>query len=96
MAVRLNPVKSADIDQIVGFRFPDTGEAYTVHVRRGVAEIQARFPEHPEITVTVDSYIWKEIGAKMRNPAAALLKGDVKIDGGTFNLVKFLGLFEVK
>jgi len=95
MAVRLNPIKSADIDQIVGFRFPDTGEAYTVHVRKGVAEVRPKFPDNPEITVTVNSYIWKEIGAKMRNPAAALVKGDVKIEGGTFSLVKFMGLFEV-
>jgi alkyl sulfatase BDS1-like metallo-beta-lactamase superfamily hydrolase len=95
MAVRLNPEKSADIDQIVGFRFPDTGEAYTVHVRRGIAEIRPRLPENPEISVTVSSHVWKEIGAQMRNPAAALLKGDIKIEGGTFNLVKFLGLFEV-
>ena len=96
MAVRLNPVKSADVDQIVGFRFPDTGEAYTIHVRRGVAEVRPQFPENPEITVTINSYIWKEIAAKMRNPAAALVKGDIKIDGGMINLVKFMGLFETK
>lgn len=94
MAINLNPVKSADTDMVVGFRFPDTGEAFTVHVRRGVAEIQPRFPENPTGSVTVDSNVWKEIAAGMRNPAFALAKGDVKIERGTFKLVKFLSLFK--
>ena len=94
LAVRLDPVKSADVNQVVGFRFPDTGETYTVHVRRGVAELQPHFPENPDITVTVDAFIWKEIAAKMRNPALALLKGDIQIEGGTLDLVGFLRLFE--
>ena len=96
LAVRLDPVKSADVDQVVGFRFPDTNEAYTVHVRRGVAELQPTFPENPDITVTVDATVWKEIAAKMRNPALALLKGDIQIEGGTFDLIGFLRLFETK
>ncbi|RPJ81023.1 MAG: MBL fold metallo-hydrolase [Deltaproteobacteria bacterium] len=94
MAVRLDPVKSADVDQVVGFRFPDTGEAYTLHVRKGVVELQPWFPENPDIAVTVDAVVWKEIAAKIRNPAMALLKGDIAIEGGTFDLVGFLRLFE--
>ncbi len=93
MAVHLNPEKSAEVNTIVGFRFPDTGEAYTVHVRRGVAEIQPRFPAKPDISVTVPSTVWKEIVAGLRNPALALVGGDVRITGGTLNLVRFLGLF---
>ena len=95
MAVRLNPEKSANVDQVVGFRFPDTGEAYTVHVRRGVAEVRPRFPKDPEISVTVDSHIWKEIAARIRNPTAAVLKGDLKIDGA-LDMVKFQRLFDLE
>ncbi|MCP4605504.1 MAG: MBL fold metallo-hydrolase [Proteobacteria bacterium] len=94
MAVRLDPDKSADVDQVMGFRFPDTGEGYTVHVRRGVAEVKPRFPDKPDVTITVDSFIWKEIVAKMRNPAVTLVSGDIKIEGGTINLVKILSLFQ--
>jgi len=42
----------------------------------------------------VDAVVWKEIAAKLRNPAMALLKGDIAIEGGTFDLVGFLRLFE--
>ena len=81
------------VDTMVGFRFPDTGETYMVHVRRGVAEIQPEFPEKPDIAVTVDSTVWKEIVTGLRNPAVALLT-DVEIEGGTLDLVRFLGLFK--
>jgi alkyl sulfatase BDS1-like metallo-beta-lactamase superfamily hydrolase len=93
MAVKLNPEKSADVNTVAGFRFPDTGEAFTVHVRRGVAEIQPQFPKNPDISVTVDSGVWKEIAAGMRSPALAILK-DMKKEGGILNLIKFLKLFK--
>ena len=89
MAVKLNPVKSAHVDTVAGFRFPDTGEAYTVHVRRGVAEIQPRFPQKPDITITVNSNVWKEVAAGLRNPALALVK-DMQKQGGTWNIIQFL------
>lgn len=93
MAVKLNPEKSADVNTVAGFRFPDTGEAFTVHVRRGVAEIQPRFPENPDISITVNSNVWKEVVAGLRSPALALVK-DMDKQGGTWNIVKFLNLFK--
>ena len=93
MAVKLDPEKCYDIDKVAGFRFPDTGEAYTVHVRRGVAEIRPQFPENPDITLTVNSNVWKEVVTGFRNPALALVK-DVDKEGGTLEIVKFLNLFK--
>jgi alkyl sulfatase BDS1-like metallo-beta-lactamase superfamily hydrolase len=93
MAVHLNPEKSADVDMIAGFRFPDTGEAYTVHVRHGVAEIQPKFPDKPDISLTVDSIVWKEVLTGFRNPAVALVK-NVDKEGGIINIMKFLSLFK--
>ncbi len=90
---RITREKSADVDQVLGFRFPDTDEAYTVHVRRGVAEIQPRFPQNPDITVTVNSNTWKEIAAGLRNPAVAIIR-DLDVEGGTINLIRFLNLFK--
>jgi alkyl sulfatase BDS1-like metallo-beta-lactamase superfamily hydrolase len=93
MAVNLDPEKSANVDIVAGFRFPDAGEAYTVHVRRGVAEIQPEFPAHPDISLTVDSKVWKEVVTGFRNPALALVK-DVDKEGGTLKIIKFLNLFK--
>ena len=93
MAVKLNPDKSADEDIIAGFRFPDVGEAYTVHVRHGVAEIQPKFPDNPDISLTVDSMVWKEMVTGFRKPVIALVK-DVDKEGGIIKIVKFLRLFK--
>ena len=65
-----------------------------MHVRKGVAEILPRFPDNPDISITVDSTVWKEIAAKMRNPALAYAKGDIKIEGSKLDLISFLGLFK--
>ena len=93
MAVKLDPEKSIDVDTIAGFRFPDTGEAYTVHVRRGVAEVRPQFPDNPDITLTVDAAVWKEVVTGFRNPAVALVK-DVDKEGGILEIVKFLNMFK--
>ena len=93
MAVKLDPEKSMDVDTIAGFRFPDTGEAYTVHVRRGVAEIRPQFPESPDISLTVDAAVWKEVVTGFRNPAVALVK-DVDKEGGILDIIAFLNLFK--
>jgi alkyl sulfatase BDS1-like metallo-beta-lactamase superfamily hydrolase len=94
MAVKLDPDKSADVDRVVGFRFPDTGETFCVHVRRGVAEVKEGLPERMDNVITTDSDVWKEIVAGLRNPAVAYVKGDIRVEGGKFELVKFLGLFK--
>ena len=93
MAIKLVPEKSIDVDTVAGFRFPDTGEAFSVHVRRGVAEIRPQFPENPDISLTVDSSVWKEVATGFRNPAIALVK-DVDKEGGIVEIVKFLKLFD--
>lgn len=94
MAVSLNARKSLDINQRVAFRFPDTGEVFTVHVRRGVAEIQPRLPENPDITVKIDSALWKEIASGVTSPVGAFAGGKIDVTGGTIALVKFLALFK--
>ena len=94
MAVNLDPEKAAGVDTVVGFRFPDTAEEYTLHVRHGVVEVAPHFPEAPpDMTVAVDSMVWKEILSRKRNAAAAIAKGDVKVDGGRIELVRFLLMF---
>jgi alkyl sulfatase BDS1-like metallo-beta-lactamase superfamily hydrolase len=93
MAANLDPENAQDIDTVVGFRFPDTGEEFTLHVRNSVAEVLPRFPDRPEMTVTADSMVWKGILARKRNAAAAIATGDVMVNGGKIELARFLLLF---
>jgi alkyl sulfatase BDS1-like metallo-beta-lactamase superfamily hydrolase len=94
MRVSLDPEKCGDADQVVGFRFPDTGEAFTVHVRHGVADVQPGLSGEADNTVTVDSTVWKQIAAGLRSPTAAFAAGQVTVDGGTLDLVRFLRWFK--
>lgn len=93
LPVNLDAEKSAGKNVVVGFRFTDTGEAYTVHLRSGVAEVQPRFPDEPDIVVTTETLVWKEILSGRRNAAVAFAGGDVEVEGSTIELVKFLLLF---
>ncbi|MFP6626553.1 MAG: alkyl sulfatase dimerization domain-containing protein [Deltaproteobacteria bacterium] len=94
MAVGLDAAKAADVDQVVAFVFPDTGEKFMLHVRRGVMEVQPYFFTAAEVTVTVDSKTWKDILLQRRNPLAAFAAGDIQVEGGTLDLVRFLALFD--
>ncbi len=92
LAVNLDAEKSADMNLIVGFIFPDSNENYTVHVRRGVAEIQPRLMKNLDITVTVPSTIWKEMLAKLRNPVTTIAT-EFDIKGGKIKFLQFMALF---
>ncbi len=93
LSVRLDPAKSAGVDRKASFVFPDTGEVYTVHVRRGIAEVQPRRLGEPELTVTVESTVWKEIAARLRSPAVVIASGALDVDGGVLAFREFFDLF---
>jgi alkyl sulfatase BDS1-like metallo-beta-lactamase superfamily hydrolase len=93
MAVNLDPRASADIDKRVGIAFTDTGEAYTIHLRRGVAEMVAGLWEPLDMHVRADSLKWKEMLGKVRNPVATLAGFDYP-KGNAVAFALFLKLFE--
>jgi alkyl sulfatase BDS1-like metallo-beta-lactamase superfamily hydrolase len=86
--------RSADKDMVVGFRFPDVDEGYGIHIRRGVAEFKESFPQNPDLTITADSAVWRELVLGLRNPIKAFASGDVKFAGSALDLVSFLRLFK--
>ena len=94
MPVFLDAEKAADEDVVAGFRFRDVGEGYGLHVRRGVAEFQAEFPDDPDVSITTDSKIWREVVLGIRNPALTLVSGDLEVDGGRLDLVAFLRMVQ--
>ncbi len=94
LPVRLRAEKALDQDTVVAFRFTDVGEDFTVHVRRGVAEVQPRLPADPDVSITVPAAVWKAIAFGKTSPAAAYARGDLELDGGLIDVVSFLRLFE--
>lgn len=72
LVTNLDPIQSADVDQKVGFRFKDTGEEFTIHVRKGVAELKSKLSKDADIIVELDSQEWKETLSKIRNPLTTI------------------------
>ncbi|HXC52356.1 MAG TPA: alkyl sulfatase dimerization domain-containing protein [Candidatus Limnocylindrales bacterium] len=93
MTVRLDPVKAEGKSMAIGLRFPDTGEEWGMTVRNSVVELSPKLPAEPDMTVTADSLVWKEILTRKRNATAAFASGDVKVDRNRLELVRFLFLF---
>jgi alkyl sulfatase BDS1-like metallo-beta-lactamase superfamily hydrolase len=93
MAVNLDPKASADIDKRVGIRFTDTGEAFTIHVRRGVSEIISGLSDNLDMLVQADSLKWKEMLGKLRSPVTTLVSFDYP-KGNAVAFALFLKLFE--
>jgi alkyl sulfatase BDS1-like metallo-beta-lactamase superfamily hydrolase len=86
--------KSADKNIVAGFRFPDVDEGYGIHVRRGVAEFIDHFPDDPDITITTNSNVWRELVLGLRNPVTTFASGDIQFAGSALDLVAFLRLFK--
>ncbi len=93
MAVNLDAGACRDVDRRAGFRFTDTGESWTIHLRRGVAETRPKLLDNLDILVYADSKKWKEMLAKLRNPALTLAGFEYR-KGNAVQLARFLGYFE--
>lgn len=75
----------------------DVAESWTITVRRGVAEVREGTPlpgtPEPVATITTTSRTWIGLALDVRDPAAALIAGDLEVDnpGG---VLTFLGRFQ--
>ena len=94
MPTTLDARKATKVDKVVVFKFPDNGKVFSVHIRRGVAEVQAFEMPNADNTVTMDSIIFKEIVAQLRSPMTAIKDGDMRIDGSKIDLAYFMQLFK--
>ena len=94
MAPRLRAEEVLDVDMVVAFEFTDVGESWTVHVRRGVAEIRPRPAEDPDLRVTTTALLWRRLAAGRATRAAALASGDLAIEGGVAAFARFVSWFK--
>lgn len=94
MATRLMAEKSWDYDKKAVFYFRDVEETWSVHIRKGVAEVQAFALANPDLIIETTSLVWKELAAKKRKPLVAIAKGDLKIQGGLGLFKEFMGMFD--
>lgn len=102
MAVNLNASKAADTDVIVSLQLADAPEdagadieQYTLHVRKGILEVNPPSPDASEFVITTDALTWKQLVLAKLDPETAVAGGKVAISGGTpQNFYAFMELFE--
>ncbi|KAF5428320.1 Alkyl sulfatase BDS1, metallo-beta-lactamase superfamily [Candidatus Methanophagaceae archaeon] len=96
MAVSLNASQSLDKDIVVGLHLTDLTANYTMHVRRGILEVQPQIPDNPEFTVTTESLVWKNVVLGKLDPQEAVSDGDIVIaDADPQEFYNFLALFNL-
>lgn len=93
LATNLRAEDTLQMDRKVVIRFSDTGEAWTLWVRRGVLETIPAASADAEIDLTVDSLIWKQMLSRQISPAVAIAR-EMQFDrGGVVGFSRFMLLF---
>ena len=94
MTVRLDPLKTADVQLTVGFRFTDTGRSYALEVRRGIAQLHESLPAEVDVTLNLTVSDLHRIILRQTTFADALKTGEIKADGKQAELARFFGFFD--
>ena len=90
LPVRLNAAKALDKDMVVGFRFTNTGEAFTMHVRHGVAELRDGFPDDPDVAIATDTVLFFEILTQQRSLPLSIATFKLRVTTGALTVPKFI------
>ncbi len=96
LPVGLNPARAAGKDITVGFRFTDTDETFTIHVRNSVADLQEGFPEEPDVAIAMTRKVWFEIMTRQRSLPLSIATFEMRVTTGALTipkLIEFLTLF---
>lgn len=94
LATNLRAEDVLDVEQRVALRFPDTGDAWTLWLRRGVLEPVPALLDERDLLVEVDSLAWKKMLGGQVNPALAIAKDMTFVEGGRVAFARFLKHFE--
>lgn len=93
LATNLRAEDTLKMNRKVVIHFSDTGEAWTLWVRRGVLETIPAVSADAEIELTVDSLVWKQMLSRQMNPAVAIAKHMDFSEGGAVSFTRFMLLF---
>jgi alkyl sulfatase BDS1-like metallo-beta-lactamase superfamily hydrolase len=94
LACNLVPEKSLETDERVLFRFEDTGEVFTLHVRKGVCEVRPRALPDPKLVVRLGSDTWKACLAGLKSLPTSVLNGEIQMEkGNRIAFLSFMGMF---
>ncbi|AJD46465.1 beta-lactamase domain-containing protein [Isoalcanivorax pacificus W11-5] len=94
MPILLKAEETLEVDAHIGFRFTDTGKAFTLAIRRGVASVSEGETEGATATLVAPEQVWKEVAAGERNFLVTVAGSDMGVEGSRTGLLRFLSYFE--
>ena len=92
LSVRLNPERVINQNIKACFLF-SSGLTRTITIRNQVASVSANADPQCDITVKTSELKFKMALSGLLNPVMALASGDIVVDGGNTNFLKFLSYF---
>jgi alkyl sulfatase BDS1-like metallo-beta-lactamase superfamily hydrolase len=87
-------VKSAALVKTITIKFSDTGDAWALHVRKGVAEVSAKIPSFVDASLTITREDWIAIALKKKSFEDVLQSGHATVSGDAATLFAVLSVFE--
>ena len=102
MAVSLNASQSLDEEIVIGLNLSDIANSiepadYTMHLRRGVLEVQPKVADNSGFTLTTESLVWKNVVLGKLDPVEAVSSGDISVQGADpAELYSFLEYFKTE
>lgn len=91
--IALRAEETLELEKAAVFRFPDTGEVFSLIIRRGVAELREGEVPDAHLHVTVDSRAWKEMLGGLRNPLTFMASPELKVEEGVGAYADFMRHF---
>ncbi len=89
LPVNLNAQEALEVERKVEFRFTDTGEVFTVEIRRGVAIVTPAPVDNPDLVVETTSLVWIDLLLGQRRAGVAIATGATKFPGGLGDVAAF-------
>lgn len=89
LPVNLDAQAALDVERTAEFRFTDTGEVFTVEVRRGVAVVTPSPAADPDISVETTSVVWIDLLIGRRGAAGAIASGALRFPEGFGDVAAF-------
>lgn len=95
LPVNLDADAALDVERIAEFRFTDTGEVFTVEIRRGVAVVTPTPAIDPDISIETTSIVWIDLLIGRRGAPGAVASGALKFPNGLGDAVAFRNFMQL-
>jgi len=96
MRVRIDPLKSDDVNSFVRFNFADDSTA-GLHIRRAIAEFVPdpdAYGRAPDITLAMSGETWVQLYLSLATPEDLIDQGDIVVTGDATEAARILSLFD--